>query len=93
MVIAEEKPKVKTHSLAKSAILEALSEQDDVVLMLAYSYAQNFVEIGEDVTKKWITTQQQTALLQAAYNKGYEEALAKIKEKVEYPLGRNDYQE
>lgn len=79
MVIQGEKPKQKTHSITKQAILDAMSEQDDVVLLLAYTYAMNFVEIGEDVTKKWITTQQQTDILQAAYNKGYEDALAKSK--------------
>ena len=79
MVVRGNKPREKGHSVTKRAILDALSEQDDVVLLLAYTYAQNFVEIGEDVTKKWITTQQQTEILQAAYNKGYEDALAKSK--------------
>lgn len=82
MVIHEKKPeepKVEPQDFAKKRILEDLSQYSLAVITLAHLYATNFEAVGADVTQRWVTAQQQTEILQAAYNQGYEDALEKMK--------------
>ena len=83
----------------KNEIFEKMRAESVAVITLAYYYAKNFEETGADITKRWQTMQEQNSILQLAYNKGYEEGLAKGREMERekqnkgYPLGRNDWQE
>ena len=82
MVVNEKKPDdpldVDKNSI-KQMMLEEIGKQPDVVITLAYIYATNFTEIGEDVTKKWITTKQQTDILEQAYKKGVDDTLERMR--------------
>lgn len=89
------KKMIKSETQIKNEILEKMFSESVTVISLAYFYAKNFEEMGEDLSKRWKTLEEQNAILQKAYNKGYEDCLEKMKqeEKKEYPLGRNDWQE
>jgi len=59
----------------KQIMLDALSEESEMVVATAYLYAKTYVTYGEDITKAWDTATQQSAILRKAYNKGYTDAL------------------
>lgn len=64
----------------KEEFLAELRKERVDILCLALMYAKNFEETGEDITKRLITADKNVDLLQAVYNKGYREGLAKGKE-------------
>ena len=61
----------------KEELIAQMREEPMSVLGLAMFYAKNFEKYGVDITEKWITTQQQMAVLQQIFNRGYEEGLSK----------------
>ena len=61
-------------------ILAALSEEPAAVLSLAYIYAKGYDLGGEDVTERWKNATMQTDALNRAYRKGFDDAMAYIKE-------------
>lgn len=56
-------------------LIDELSKMPPMVIATAYLHAINYVQYGEDVTEKWVTATQQSAILEKAYNKGYYDAL------------------
>ena len=61
----------------KEDILGKLRKESSSIITLAYMYAKNFEETGADITQRWATMQEQNAILQQVYNRGYEEGLDK----------------
>lgn len=66
------------HKTPQNAILDALSQEDDSVLMLAYLYAKNFHLYGLDITKAMETAKEQAEAMSSAYNRGYIDACEKL---------------
>ena len=64
----------------KERMLAQMREESLTVICLAYMYAKNFEETGVDITTRWATMEQQNKILQEVYNRGYKDALQKIKE-------------
>ena len=61
-------------------LLNELRKESIAVLTLAYGYAKNFAETGVDITEKWVTTEQQTQVLEQIYKRAYEEGLIRGRE-------------
>lgn len=57
----------------KENLLSQLREESVSIITLAYMYAKNFEETGADITQRWATMEQQNAILQQVYNKGFSE--------------------
>ena len=55
----------------KELLWTEMRKEPLAVITLALMYAKNFQETGEDVTKRWITAEQQAEALERYYNKGY----------------------
>ena len=70
----------KTDDERKIELLTKLLDESVSIIALAYMYAKNLEEIGEDVTTRWQTMEQQNRGLKAAYDKGYIEGIDKGKE-------------
>ena len=64
-------------------LLDELSKMSPMVVSLAYIYAVNTIKYGVDVTEKWLTATENAVALERAYNKGYYEALQRLKESEE----------
>lgn len=64
----------------KENLLNELRKESLAVLSLAYAYAKNFAETGVDITEKWVTTEQQTQVLEQIYKRAYEEGLIRGRE-------------
>ena len=79
----------RTEEERKDALFAELRNESVSIICLAVVYAKNFEEIGEDVTKKWETVQQQTAILEKAYNKGFEEGVIKGREAEREQIKKN----
>lgn len=82
MVINEEKPKEPVQETPwelKERLLREISEQSVGVIALAHVYAKNFESLGVDVTKAWITTEQQTRVLEAVYKKGVDDTIFRLR--------------
>lgn len=71
------------HEHEKKAIIEELLKLSPMALTTAYLYALNYTLYGEDVTEKWLTTIQQTNILEKAYRKGYYDAMQRQAERTE----------
>lgn len=57
-------------SKEREKLLNRLAEMPIEILRLSVVYALGYREYGEDLTKKWQTAIQQTAVLEKAYLKG-----------------------
>ena len=73
----------KLQEYMNKQLIDELSKMPPMVIATAYLYALNYALYSEDVTKKWVTATQQTAILQKAYNEGYNDALQKQAESEE----------
>lgn len=71
---------IKSADEQKEDFIAELRKERTDILCLALMYAKNFEETGEDITKRLITADKNIDLLQAVYNKGYQEGLEKGKE-------------
>ena len=60
----------------RKKLIDEMLKLPAMVLDTAYRYAVNYVEYGEDVTQKWLTSIAMTNALERAYHKGYYDALA-----------------
>ena len=78
-MVSYEKKKEEPISQTKSQILDALAQESDTVLSLAYMYAKGHENFGEDVTKRWQTTALQTDALNRAYKQGFDDAVKYLK--------------
>lgn len=67
--------KTDTENTRKQALIDLLKDMPIQTLQIAYLYAKNYTEYGEDVTKTWVTATQNAAALEKAYRKGYYDAL------------------
>ena len=65
--------------IRKEQLLAELKESSFSVICLAVMYAKNFEEMGVDVTKRLITANQNVEILEAAYKKGVDDTLARIR--------------
>lgn len=65
----------KIQDRKKQQIINELSKMPSMVVATAYIHAINYTLYGVDVTEKWVTAVQQTAVLEKAYNKGYYDAV------------------
>lgn len=70
----------------KQKLLDILAEEPTMVLSMAYVYAKNYVEYGEDVTKAWTTVVQQTSIIQKVRQKAQVEAYDSFKKDYETRL-------
>lgn len=59
----------------KQELINLMKDMPLETLSIAYLYAKNYVEYGEDVTKTWNTVTQNTYALEKAYSKGYYDAM------------------
>lgn len=57
----------------RKRLLEQFADFSSSLILLAFMYAKNFEETGEDITKRWGTAVQQSEALQKCYEKGYNE--------------------
>ena len=55
----------------RSALIEALEQEDETVVALAYFYAKGFALSGADVTKAWTNAIQNNQVIENVYRKGY----------------------
>ena len=76
----------QTEDEQKENMLDQMRQESIGVIALALMYAKNFEELGYDVTRCIITANQNTQILEAAYNKGYEDGLSKGRR-----LGHEEY--
>ena len=67
--------KTDTENVRKQALMDLLKDMPLQTLQIAYLYAKNYAEYGEDVTKTWTTATQNASALEKAYRKGYYDAL------------------
>ena len=65
----------RTDDEIKDDLFAKFREYSNSIICLAFMYAKNFEELGKDVTKEWVTTQQQLEVIEAAYKKGYEKGV------------------
>jgi len=72
MVINKPKPnEPEKKPRSRSALIEALEQEDETVVALAYFYAKGFALSGEDVTKAWTNAIQNNQVIENVYRKGY----------------------
>lgn len=62
-------------NIKKQALIDLMKDLPLETLQIAYLYAKNYREYGEDVTKTWITATQNAGALEKAYRRGYYDAL------------------
>lgn len=62
----------------KETLLEQLAKENTMVLAQAYVYAKNLSTYGVDVTQKWLTAIENTANLERAYRKGWQDCFNEI---------------
>ena len=55
----------------KERLLKQFMEFSPSLILIAFMYAKNFEETGEDITKRWVTAEQQGDALQRYYDKGF----------------------
>ena len=67
--------KTDTENIRKQALIDLLKDMPIQTLQIAYLYAKNYSEYGEDVTRTWVTATQNASALEKAYRKGYYDAL------------------
>lgn len=67
--------KTDTENIRKQALIDLLKDMPIQTLQIAYLYAKNYSEYGEDVTRTWVTATQNASALEGAYRKGYYDAL------------------
>lgn len=60
-------------------LLDDLSKMPLIVIETAYLYATNYTLYGKDVTEKWATATQNASALEKAYQKGYYDAMERVK--------------
>lgn len=59
----------------KQELINLMKDMPLETLSIAYLYAKNYVEYGDDVTKTWNTDTQNSCALEKAYRKGYYDAM------------------
>ena len=64
-----------SENIKKQALLNLMKDMPLQTLQIAYVYAENYKEYGDDVTKTWNTATEQSSILAKAYRKGYHDAL------------------
>lgn len=69
-----------SENVRKQALIYLMRDLPLQTLQIAYLFAKNYSEYGEDVTKTWVTATQNASALEKAYRKGYYDGL---KNKVE----------
>lgn len=67
----------------KQKLLYALSKESPIVLATAYTYAKNYINYGEDITKAWATTVQQASILEKVRQKAWQEGYESFKKDYE----------
>ena len=67
--------KIDSENVRKKALIDLMKDLPLQTLQIAYLYARNYSEYGEDVTKTLATVAQNAAALEKAYRKGYYEGL------------------
>ena len=72
--------KTDTENIRKQALIDLLKDMPIQTLQIAYLYAKNYSEYGEDVTRTWVTATENSSALEKAYRKGYYDALREVKD-------------
>ena len=65
----------KEIGIDREKLIDEMSKLPAMVLDTAYRYAINYVNYGEDVTQKWLTSIAKTRALETAYERGYYDSL------------------
>lgn len=76
------KYKIDVEKVRKQALIDLIKDIPLEILQIAYFYAKNYAEYGEDVTKTLTTAAENAAALENAYRKGYYDGLERGREKV-----------
>ena len=69
------KSKVDAENAKKQVLIDLMKDMPLSTLQIAFVYAKNYAEYGEDVTKTWLTVTENASALEKAYRKGYYEGL------------------
>lgn len=67
--------KIDTEKVRKQNMIDLLKDQPLQTLQIAYLYAKNYCEYGEDVTRTWNTAVENASAIDNAYRKGYNDAM------------------
>ena len=59
-----------TDAERKQAMIRALADMPQIVVSIAFAYAQSMISCGVDISEKWETVTQQKAALEMAYQRG-----------------------
>lgn len=68
----------KIQKYESKQLIDELAKMPPMVIATAYLHAINYTKYGEDVTKKWVTAVQQSAIIENAYIQGYHDALKRV---------------
>ena len=69
----------QTQKYESKQLIDELSKMPPMVIATAYLHALNYTLYGEDVTEKWLTATQNASALEKAYQKGYHDAMERVK--------------
>jgi hypothetical protein len=69
----------KIQEYRSKQLIDELSKMPPMVIATAYLHAINYTLYGEDVTEKWLTATQNASALEKAYQKGYYDAMERVK--------------
>lgn len=72
--------KTDAENVKKQALIDLMKDMPLPTLQIAFVYARNYAEYGEDVTRTWLTATQNASALEKAYKKGYYDALQRQEE-------------
>lgn len=70
----------------KHKLLDELSKEPPMVISTAYTYAKNYTQYGEDITKAWTTAVQQASILEKVRQNAWVEAYDSFKRDYEARL-------
>ena len=70
----------------KHKLLDELSKEPPMVISTAYTYAKNYTQYGEDITKAWTTAVQQASILEKVRQNAWVEAYDSFKRDYETRL-------
>ena len=74
-----ERKLARTEEERKEALIEEMKKERADIICLALMYAKNFEETGGDITRCTINAIQNIQYLEAAYKKGVDDTIARVR--------------
>lgn len=84
MVNFEDKPKQPeqpTQDQVKQQLIDELSKESVTVLTLSLLYARGYDIVGENITTAWTNAVRNNQIIEAAYERGYNDCLKDLEDK------------